>query len=81
MSDDPWYHITIAASEIKGALPEQFTALLTGFQLLAQKENKAFLAAGAEGVMGAQGRTNLALQIAERLERCFELRKNYQSRA
>jgi hypothetical protein len=80
MSDDPWFHITIAASNLKVVAPEQFEALVRAVQLLADKENKALLAAGAEGIMGAQGRTNMALQLRDRLVNCMDQRKNYQNR-
>jgi hypothetical protein len=81
MSDDPWFHITIAASNLKVIVPEQFEALVRAVQLLADKENKGLLAAGTEGVMAAQGRTNLAFQIRDRLVNCMDQRKNYQNRA
>lgn len=81
MSDDPWFHLTIAASNLKVNQPEQFEALVRAFQMLVEKENKALLAAGTEGIMGAQGRTNLALTIRDRLVNCMEQRKNYQNRA
>ena len=81
MSDDPWYHLTIAASHLKINLPDQFAALERAVQMVVDKENKALLAAGAEGIMGAQGRTNLASQIRDRLVNCLEQRKNYEKRS
>ena len=80
MSEDPWFHLTVAASNLKVAVPDQFGALLVALQLLAQKENRALLAAGGEDLLRAQGRTNLAIQITDRLEKCMEQRKNYQNR-
>lgn len=80
MSDDPWFHLTIAASNLKVAAPDQYEALVRSFQLIFEKENKALLSAGTEGIMGAQGRTNLAITIRDRLVNCMEQRKNYQNR-
>jgi hypothetical protein len=81
MSDDPWFHITIAASNLKVAVPDQFDALVRAVQLLADKENKTFLAAEGEALPRAQGRTNLVFQLRDRLVNCLEQRKNYQNRA
>jgi len=72
--------LTIAASNLKVAVPDQFDALLRAFQVLADKENKTLLAAGSEGIMGAQGRANLANTIKDRLEKCLEQRKTYENR-
>ena len=80
MSDDPWFHLTMAASNLKVAAPDQFEALVRAVQLLVDKETKTLLAAGPEGIMGAQGRTNLATQVKDRLVNCLEQRKNYQNR-
>lgn len=81
MTDDPWFHLTIAASNLKIVAPDQYAALERAFQLLADRENKALLAAGPEGVMAAQGRTNLAIQMRDRLVDCMEKRKTYANRA
>lgn len=80
MSDDPWYHLTIAASNLKVNLPEQFDALVRAFQMVAHKENNAFLVADGNDTYRAQGRTNLAIQVVERLEQCLEKRKTYETR-
>jgi hypothetical protein len=80
MSDDPWFHLTIAASNLKVAAPDQFEALVRAVQLVTDKETKGLLAAGTEGIMGAQGRTNLAISIRDRLVNCMEQRKNYEKR-
>lgn len=74
------FALTIAASNLKIAVPDQFDALVRAFQLLVDRENKALLAAGQEGIMGAQGRTNLAIQVRDRLVNCLEQRKTYQDR-
>ena len=78
MSDDPLFLLTIAASNLKVVAPDQYTALERAFQVLVEKENKAFLAAGPEGIMGAQGRTNMAILIRDRLVNCMDQRKNYE---
>jgi hypothetical protein len=81
VSNDPNFYLTIAASNLKVAVPDQFEALLGAFQLIEDKERAAFLAAPAEGIFQAQGRANLAKELRERLEKCLEQRKNYQNRA
>jgi len=81
LSNDPGFYLTIAASNLKVAVPDQFEALLTAFQMVEEKEKAAFFSAPADGIFQAQGRANLAKELRERLERCLDQRKTYQNRA
>ena len=78
-----WEHVTPHLPPHRGerTAADQFAALERAVQMVVDKENKALLAAGAEGIMGAQGRTNLASQIRDRLVNCLEQRKNYEKRS
>jgi len=82
MSNDPMYAITVAASHLKIAAPEQFDALVGAFRQLEDRyRNELMSASDGNMVFNAQGRTWLAAMLTARLANCIELKKNYENRA
>jgi len=74
------YEITMAASALKIALPEQFDRLVEAFRHLEEKVTRELISAPREGILGAQGRAALAGELKTRLEKCLEQRTSYQNR-
>lgn len=81
MSNDPWYELTIAASNLKVALPEQFEKLVEAFKQLEEKLKLDLFAADRGVILNAQGQASVVAKIRERVEQCLEKRKSYQNRA
>jgi hypothetical protein len=75
------YAITLAAAELKVVAPEQFSHLVEAFGKLETKLNSDLLAADASVIFGAQGKTWLAAQLRQRLEKCLEQKRNYENRS
>jgi hypothetical protein len=80
MAVDPWYELTMAASNLKVALPEQFELLVEAFKQLEEKQKTDLLAAEASVILNAQGRASIATEIRKRVEKCLEKRSSYQNR-
>lgn len=80
MSNDPRYHITIAASNLKIVAPEQFEALVRALQLLDEQAGKALRAAPPDGILNAQGRAAIASDLKTWFETCMEQRRTYENR-
>lgn len=78
---DPWYELTMAASNLKVGLPEQYERLVEAFKQLEEKSKTDLLAADAGVILNAQGQASMASKIRERIEMCLEKRKSYQNRA
>lgn len=78
MANDPWYEITMAASNLKVGLPDQFEALVEAFKQLEERLTSDLKAADAGVILNSQGQAALATKIRERLELCLEKRKSYQ---
>jgi hypothetical protein len=81
MTNDPWYELTMAASNLKVALPEQFNLLVEAFKQLEEKQKTDLLAADAGVILNAQGKASVLAEIRKRMELCLEKRKAYQNRA
>ena len=81
MATDPWYELTIAASNLKVALPEQYAALVEAFKQLEEKMKLDLFAADAGVILNAQGQASMVAKVRERMEQCLEKRKSYQNRA
>lgn len=75
------YAITMAASDLKVAAPEQYEKLVRAFQQLEEKFKQDLIAADASVIFGVQGRTWLASQLRNRLEKCHEQKRQYEQRA
>lgn len=74
------YELTMAAANLKAAVPEQFAVFVEAVKLLEEKYKSDLIAAEAGGILNAQGRTAAIVEIRKRLETCFEKRKSYQNR-
>ena len=81
MANDPWYELTIAASNLKIGLPEQYEKLVEAFKQLEEKTKLDLYAADAGVILNAQGQASMVAKIRERIELCLEKRKSYQNRA
>jgi hypothetical protein len=81
MTNDPWYELTMAASNLKVAVPEQFGLLVEAFKQLEEKQKTDLLAADAGVILNAQGRASVLAEVRKRMELCLEKRKAYQNRA
>jgi hypothetical protein len=80
LSQDARFHLTIAASNLKVAAPEQFEALLRAFQMLDEQAGTALRSAPPDGIFNAQGRAALASDLRKWLETCMEQRRTYENR-
>ena len=74
------YAITIAASNLKVAVPDQFDALVRAFQMLDDQATRDLRAAPADQIMQQQGRSVLAFLLRQRLEGCMDKRREYEKR-
>jgi hypothetical protein len=81
VANDPWYDITMTASNLKVAVPEQFEALVEALKQLEEKYKSDLLAAEAGGILNAQGRASVITEVRKRLETCLEKRRSYQNKA
>jgi hypothetical protein len=81
VANDPWYDITIAASNLKIAVPDQFDRFVEALKQLEEKYKSDLLAAEAGGILNAQGQASAATELRKRVEMCLEKRKAYQNRA
>jgi anthranilate phosphoribosyltransferase len=81
VANDPWYDITMAASNLKVNMPEQFAEFVEALKQLEEKTKSDLLAADAGVILNAQGQASIAAKIRERVEGCLEKRKAYQNRA
>jgi hypothetical protein len=81
VANDPWFSITMAASNLKVALPEQFAEFVEALKQLEEKAKTDLLAADASVILSAQGQASMAAKIRDRVEGCLEKRKTYQNRA
>ena len=75
------YAITMAAANLKAVAPEQFERLVEAFKVLEGRYQQDLVVANADMIVGVQGRTWLAGQLRQRLEKCHEQRLNYENRA
>ena len=75
------FHLTIAASNLKVAAPDQFEALIRAFQMLEDKAMADLLSAPSVGIVNAQGKADMVKQLKSRLVDCMEQRNKYQNRA
>ena len=81
MATDPWYELTMAASNLKIGLPEQYEKLVEAFKQLEEKLKLDLYAADAGVILNVQGQASLVAKVRERMETCLEKRKAYQNRA
>lgn len=77
---DPLYAITLAAADLKAVAPEQFAKLVEAFALLEATHYKAFLAADAASIFGAQAKAGLSATLRARLENCYEMKRQIENR-
>ena len=81
MSNDPLYHLTLAAANLKVVAPEQFDALVKSFKMLEERYQSELNVAGADVIFNVQGRSWLVGQLRQRLENCLDQKKHYENRA
>jgi anthranilate phosphoribosyltransferase len=81
VANDPWYELTMAASNLKVGLPEQYAKLVEAFKQLEEKMKMDLFAADAGVILNAQGQASMVAKIRERIEQCLEKRQHYQNRA
>ena len=75
------YAVTMAASNLKVAAPDQFERLVEAFRQVEERYKADLIAAPASVIFNAQGHAWLAGQLRLRLEKCHEQRHAYESRA
>jgi hypothetical protein len=75
------YAIVMAAANLKVTAPEQFEQLVEAFRQLEERYKTDLIVADSSVIFGFQGRAWLGSQLRQKLERCLELRNNYEKRS
>ena len=77
MKGDSMTAVVRAAAELKRSSPEKFDAFLKSMIDHADRSLRDMLAAGRDGVHGAQGRAQALDDLAKKLENCIQLDEQY----
>jgi len=68
------FDIANTACDLKLGMPDAYERFVEAFKRLEERCRLDFYAADASGIMGAQGRANLASNIRTKLETCLQVR-------
>jgi hypothetical protein len=77
---DPLHDAAMIAVDLKAAAPRSFDDFVTALCAYENKCINDLLAAGSDGILGAQGRASTARAIRTKLQECTEIRANAEKR-
>lgn len=77
---DPLHVIALVACDLKLAAPEPFANLVEAFRAYENKCIDDLLAAGPDGIVGAQGKANAVRAVRTKLQDCMSIRAKLEAR-